>query len=229
MQRDSFVFYESFSKAINILPEANQLHAYKFIIDYGLYGIEPESEVDPVAYAIFVMARPQLDANNKRYINWKKWWEYWTLWWRPKKDWDNMSKTPKGKNWNPNETPNVNDNVNENVNENVNANDNVNEKSKTKKINKKVVYSEDFESFRKAYPKKKWKQKARESWENAIKWGNDPKLLIAKAWEYATEIKLKRVEDKFIKMAQWWLNDWRFDDDYFTGNDNSKPDLDVLY
>ncbi len=69
MQRDSFVWYESFSKAINILPEANQLHAYKFIVDYGLYGIEPELEIDPVAYAIFVMARPQLDANNKRYEN----------------------------------------------------------------------------------------------------------------------------------------------------------------
>jgi len=230
MQRDSFVWYESFSKAINILPEANQLHAYKFIVDYGLYGIEPELEIDPVAYAIFVMARPQLDANNKRYENWKKWWEYWSLGWRPKKDWGNTTKTPKGKNWNPNKTPNVNVNVNENVNENVNANanDNVNE-NKKKKLNKKVIYSEDFESFRKAYPKKKGKQKAREAWENAIKWGNDPKHLITKAWEYATEIKLKRIEDHYIKFPQWWLNDWRFDDDYFTGNDNTKPDLDVLY
>lgn len=233
MQRDSFIRYESFSKAINVLPEANQLHAYKFIVDYGLYGIEPEQEVDPVGYAIFLMARPQLDANNKRYINWKKWKEYWTLGGRPQKNWENMLKTPKGENHNPNKTPNVNenDNVNENVNENVNvnANDNVNEKIKTKKINKKIIYSEDFESFRKAYPKKKGKQKARESWENAIKWGYDPKLLITKAWEYATEIKLKRVEDKFIKMAQWRLNDWRFDDDYFTGNNNEKPDLDVIY
>ena len=235
MQRDSFIRYESFSKAINVLPEANQLHAYKFIVDYGLYGIEPEQEVDPVGYAIFLMARPQLDANNKRYINWKKWKEYWTLGGRPQKNWENMLKTPKAKNHNPKETPNVNvnDNVNENVNENVNvnvnANDNVNEKLKTKKINKKIIYSEDFESFWKAYPKKKGKQKARESWENAIKWGYDPKLLITKAWEYATEIKLKRVEDKFIKMAQWRLNDWRFDDDYFTGNNNEKPDLDVIY
>ena len=223
MQRDSFVFYESFSKAITILPEASQLHAFLFITNYGLYGIEPEAEIDPLAYAIFVMARPQIDANNKKFIYWKKWW-------RPAKDWDNSQK-PKVVEKAKNQKPNVNVNVNENVNENVNANanDNVNEKWKTKKINKKVVYSEDFESFRKAYPKKKWKQQARTSWENAIKWGNDPKQLITKAWEYATEIKLKRVEDKFIKMAQWRLNDWRFDDDYFTGNDNSKPDLDVLY
>jgi hypothetical protein len=169
------------------------------------------------------MAKAQIDANNKRYANWIKWW-------RPQKNWDNIQK-PNNNQPQTKPKPNVNVNVNENVNENVNANanDNVNEKSKTKKINKKVVYSEDFESFRKAYPKKKGKQKARESWENAIKWGYDPKLLITKAWEYATEIKLKRVEDKFIKMAQWRLNDWRFDDDYFTGNNNEKPDLDVIY
>jgi hypothetical protein len=68
MQRDSFVFYESFSKAITILPEASQLHAFLFITNYGLYGIEPEAEVDPLAYAIFVMARPQIDANNKKFI-----------------------------------------------------------------------------------------------------------------------------------------------------------------
>ena len=233
MQRDSFVWYESFSKAINILPEAEQLHAYKYIIDYGLYGIEPEEKNNSLAYAIFVMAKPQINANNKKYENWKKWWEYWTLGGRPKKDWENSQKPLRGKKNSQTKTPNVNenDNVNENVNENVNvnANDNVNEKLKTKKINKKIIYSEDFESFRKAYPKKKGKQKARESWENAIKWGYDPKLLITKAWEYATEIKLKRVEDKFIKMAQWRLNDWRFDDDYFTGNNNEKPDLDVIY
>ncbi len=223
MQRDSFVFYESFSKAITILPEASQLHAFLFITNYGLYGIEPEQSIDPLAYAIFVMARPQIDANNKKFINWKRGW-------RPEKTWPSEQK-PKVIENVKNQKPNVNVNVNENVNENVNANanDNVNEKSKTKKINKKVVYSEDFESFRKAYPKKKGKQKAREAWENAIKWGNDPKVLITKAWEYATEIKLKRIEDHYIKFPQGWLNDWRFDDDYFTGNDNSKPDLDVLY
>ena len=223
MQRDSFVWYESFSMAINILPEANQFNAFKFIIDYWLKGIEPDQSVDPIAYAIFIMAKPQIDANNKRFINWTKGW-------RPKDDWDNSKKPNSNQKWTKQKpNVNVNDNVNENVNANVNDNVNENGKVKTKKINKKVVYSDDFESFRKAYPKKKGKQKAREAWENAIKWGNDPKLLITKAWEYATEIKLKRVEDHYIKFAQWWLNDWRFDDDYFTGNNWEKLDLDVLY
>ena len=215
MQRDSFVFYESFSKAINILPEANQLHAYKFITDYGLYGVEPEPELDPLAYAIFVMARPQMDANNKKFINWKKWW-------RPVKNWD-LGEKPKDVKDQVNQKPNVNANENDNVNANDNA------KQKQKKINKKVTYSKEFDSFRAAYPKKKWKQKAREAWENAIKWGNDPKVLITKAWEYATEIKLKRIEDHYIKFAQWWLNDWRFDDDYFTGKLQVLPTNDEIY
>ncbi len=228
--RESFVFYVSFREAIENLPDVNQLNAFKFIIWYWLFGVIPEAKVDPVAYAIFRMAKPQIDANNMRYINWKKWWEYWVLWGRPKKDWQSSQKPQTKGNHNPNKTPNVNVNVNENVNGNVNVNEKENgNKNKTKKINKKVVYSEDFESFRIAYPKKKGKQKAREAWENAIKWGNDPKVLITKAWEYATEIKLKRIEDHYIKFPQGWLNDWRFDDDYFTGNDNSKPDLDVLY
>ena len=221
--RESFVFYLSFWEAIENLPPEHQLNAFIFIICYWLFGIVPEVTKDPIAYSIFVMAKPQIDANNKRYLNWVKWW-------RPEKTFENSRKP------NRNQTvtkpkPNVNVNVNENVNENVNVNGNVNEneKKKNKKINEKVVYSELFESFWKAYPKKKGKQKAREAWENAIKWGNDPKHLITKAWEYATEIKLKRVEEKFIKFAQWWLNEWRFDDDYFTGNDNQKPDLDDLY
>lgn len=224
MQRDSFVWYESFSKAINILPEANQLNTYRFIIDYGLWGKEPDWEKDRIAYAIFIMAKPQLDANYTRYINWKKWWKYWILWAQSKKNRINNSEKLKEPQSSPNQTPNVNGNANENVKEN--ANDNV--KSKLKKINRKINYSQDFESFWKIYPKKKWKQKAREARENTIKWWNDPKLLISKAWEYATEIKLKRVEDHYIKYAQWWLNDWRFDDDYFTGK-KAPPEWDTIY
>ena len=223
MQRDSFVRYESFSSAINILPEANQSNAYKFIIEYWLRGIEPDSAVDPIAYAIFIMAKPQIDANNKRFINWQKGW-------RPKVERENSKKPNSNQKWTKQKpNVNVNVNVNDNVNENVNANVNDNVNEKTKKINKKVVYSDDFETFRKAYPKKKGKQMAWKAWESTIKWGYDPKLLITKAWEYATEIKLKRVEDHYIKLAQWWLNDWRFDDDYFTWNSGEKPDLDVLY
>ena len=233
MERESCVRYRSFTKAIDLLPEANQLNAYRFIINYWLFGTEPEQSIDPVAYAIFLMAKPQIDANNKKFLNWLKGW-------RPKWEWENLKKP------NSNQTvsepkPNVNANVNENVNGNENVNENekkkktkqkkeeVEELNKNKKLNKKVVYSDLFEEFRKVYPKKKSKQQARTAWNNAINWWNDPAFIIKKAEEYATEIKLKRVEDKYIKFAQWWLNDWRYDDDYFTGNNWIKPNLDDLY
>ena len=185
MKRDSMVWYESFSKAISVLPKENQINAYTFIINYGMYGSLPDETIDPIANAIFLMAKPQIDANNKRYLNGSKWG-------RPKQEWETV------------------------------------EKIQTKK-NQNVTYSEDFEAFREAYPKKKRKQQARHAWDAAIKNCNDPKKIIQKAGDYATELKLKRVEEKFIKWASWWLEEWRFDDDYFTGNSNEKPDLDVLY
>jgi len=58
---------------------------------------------------------------------------------------------------------------------------------------------------------------------------NNPEKLIKKAWEYATEIRLKRIEEKYIKYAQWWLNEWRFDDDYYLWEQKQQPDLSVLY
>lgn len=39
------------------------------IVQYGIDGVEPEATKDPIAYAMFLMAKPQLDANNKRFEN----------------------------------------------------------------------------------------------------------------------------------------------------------------
>ncbi len=225
MDRDSFVRYKSCSEALKLLPDENRLHAYDFITDYWIYGIEPDPSIDPVAYGYFLLVKPNIDANNRRFVNWHKGW-------RPKDNWDNSKKPKPNQNVTKTEPDvDVDDDVDEDVDvaEEKKKEEEIKKKLKTKKINKKVVYSDLFENFRKAYPKKKGKQKAREAWENAIKWGNDPEHLITKAWEYATEIKLKRVEDKYIKFAQWRLNEWRFDDDYFTGNNWIKPNLDDLY
>lgn len=68
--RDSVVFYRSFWDAIRHLPASDQLAALTAIVEYGLDGVKPEPS--GVAYAIFVMAKPQIDANNKRYANGKK-------------------------------------------------------------------------------------------------------------------------------------------------------------
>ena len=70
---ESFIFYQSFWNAIECLPEANQLHAYQYITRYALHGTNPDPEEDAVAYAIFVMAKPQIDANIDRRKNGGKW------------------------------------------------------------------------------------------------------------------------------------------------------------
>lgn len=65
--RDSVVFYRSFAEAIKALPKEEQLKALWAVIDYGLDEIIPEEY--GVHTAIFLMAKPQIDANNKRYQN----------------------------------------------------------------------------------------------------------------------------------------------------------------
>lgn len=61
------MFYRSFSDAIKKLPEEYQLSALWAVIDYGLDGQEPSG--NGIAEAIFSMAKPQIDANNRKYQN----------------------------------------------------------------------------------------------------------------------------------------------------------------
>lgn len=65
--RDSIVFYRSFWEAIKQLPEKERLESLTAILEYGLDEIEPKSA--GVASAMFLMAKPQIDANNRRYQN----------------------------------------------------------------------------------------------------------------------------------------------------------------
>ena len=61
---DVFLIYRSFVEAIRELEPEDQLKAYNAIMDYALDGMEPE--IKGPAMAVFRMARPQIDANNKR-------------------------------------------------------------------------------------------------------------------------------------------------------------------
>ena len=116
--RDSFVMYRSFWEAIKELPNEDIAESMKAIANYALYGTVPD--VSGVAKSIFIMAKPQIDANNKKYINGKKGAEYGKLGGRGNK---NPKQTPKKPQDNPKQTPNVNENVNVNENENDNVND----------------------------------------------------------------------------------------------------------
>lgn len=127
MTRTSFVFYESFYEAMEALPNDEFVKVMNAICRYALYG--ELTELDGIAKSIFILIKPQLDANNRKYENGKKGG-------RPTKTEtdtepsDNLTETkqePKG-----NQTlTETEPNVNVNVNDNVNANDN---KSTTKVV-----------------------------------------------------------------------------------------------
>ncbi len=123
IQRESFVFYKTFSDTLKELDPENQLKLFWAINDYALYGKEPD--FNGVLKLLWIPILYQLNRNIKRYEacvrNGKKGAEFGKLGGRPKKN--NPNKTP-------NETPNaINNNPKqkpqtEPLNDNVNDNDN---------------------------------------------------------------------------------------------------------
>lgn len=113
--RDSFVFYRSFYEAIKDLPDAEQVKSFQAIAEYALNDQVPDG--GGIEKTVFSLAKPQIDANNKKYQNGTKGG-------RPKTDKepsDNQTITKHKPNHNQTITkaePNVNDNVNVNVNDN---------------------------------------------------------------------------------------------------------------
>ena len=113
---ESFIFYRSFYESIKNLEPNTQAEIYNAIMEYALNGVTP-TDLSGVANAIFILVKPQIDANNRRRENGQKGG-------RPKaetKPKQNLNKTKTKPNNNLNETkvkPNVNVNDNENYNEN---------------------------------------------------------------------------------------------------------------
>lgn len=129
--RDSIVFYRSFYEAIKEIPMEQQGVIYNAIYGYALDGIVPE--LTGVAKSIFLLVKPQIDANNERYENGCRGGA-------PKGN-QNAKKQPKNNQKTTEKQPVVdleeqkkqpNDNVNENVNDNENdLKENVKRKSTT--------------------------------------------------------------------------------------------------
>lgn len=114
--KESFVFYRSFAKSIEHLPASMQLPLYKAITEYALDTIEPDFGNCADKYvldALWESIRPQLDANQSRYLNGCKGAEYGKLGGAPKGNKNACKKTtPRQPQDNPETTPN--DNVNDN-------------------------------------------------------------------------------------------------------------------
>ena len=101
MQRDSMVFYRSFHEATRELPPEIYKEAMVALMDYALDG--RINEVSAYANMFLQMAKPQVDANNQRYINGSKGGR------KPE------PKSEKGEVQKTKPEPNVNVNVNDNV------------------------------------------------------------------------------------------------------------------
>lgn len=71
MERKQFTFYESFAKSISRIRKASdRCAAYDALVNYALYGAEPNLDELPDAVALFFeMAKPTLDSSKKKAEN----------------------------------------------------------------------------------------------------------------------------------------------------------------
>ena len=68
--REGYVFYRSFHEALKTLDPEQYKNVLMAINEYALYGTEPK--LDGIEISLFLLIRPQLEANNRRYENGKK-------------------------------------------------------------------------------------------------------------------------------------------------------------
>jgi hypothetical protein len=106
--KESFIFYRSFYEAIKDLDDKKRLKMFDSITKMALENEEIDN-LKGICKQLFILIKPQITANNKRYEDGKKGG-------RPKKE-----KTSGFFEKKPNENENVNVNKNENVNVNVNG------------------------------------------------------------------------------------------------------------
>lgn len=153
MEKESFVFYRSFYTAISKVADKElKANIYEAICELALNERETDIE-DGIGSIIMDLIRPQIIANNERYINGKKGG-------RPSKK--TIGLEEKNHRFLKKETigcENKKPNVNENVNVNVNVNDNKKKNIKKKKneygkFGRVKLTSEEYEKLIKDYDEK---------------------------------------------------------------------------
>lgn len=174
--RDSVLFYRSFYESMKNIPDDDRLKVYDAIMEYSMNDIDPV--LDGVSLAIFLLVKPQIDANNKRYASGCK----------PKKK-QEVSKA---------EANTKQDASKAEAKEKEKEKENVKEKDNT--------YTCAFEQLWTAYPRKKEKARAYKCYKARLNdcFSEDELLLAVK--RYAEECKERRTEDKYIKLASTFLS-----------------------
>lgn len=105
--RDTMIIYRSFFEAIRELPKENQSEIWNAVYELGLNGIE--IELQGLSKTIFMLVKPQIEANLKRFNNGKT----------PKKNQDKSKTEAKVKQEIIKVEANNNNNINNNKNKNV--------------------------------------------------------------------------------------------------------------
>lgn len=109
MQRESLIIYRSFYEAIKELPSQNQAEIWGAICELGFNN--NLIELQGISKTVFILVKPQIEANYKKYLNGLK----------PKNKQKVSDKKAKDKQSVSKTLTNVNVNVNENVNNTVNG------------------------------------------------------------------------------------------------------------
>lgn len=89
-------------------------------------------------------------------------------------------------------------------------------KTTSKKTKEKTIsstYTEDFEKFWSAFPRKEGKKPAKTAWDKAVK-RSDPSKIVEAARAYADLCRSRGTPRTKVKMAQGWLNDDRYEDEF---------------
>ena len=146
LKRDSFIFYRSFYEAINELSVNEKAILFDAICSYSLDFKEPE--LSGICKTVFILIKPQLDANNKRFENGSK----------PKNKQNGSKQEAKPKQ----KVSKAEANNNENVNKNSNI-------SKCLFINDPLFIKENFKA---AFPD--WtKEKLAYYYDAILTWSNE--------------------------------------------------------
>lgn len=133
-EKNSFIFYRSFHEALKLLPTSEEKALiYEAVVEYALNQVE--IELSGTCKGMFLLIKPQLDANQKRFQNGN-------LGGRPKSN-HNLDETKDNQKIT---KPEPNKNANANLNVNVNANKKVCKYNRAEKL----IYA-DFTEEEKQY------------------------------------------------------------------------------
>ena len=174
--RDSVLFYRSFYDALKNIPDEERLKVYDAIMEYSMY--DNETDLDGVAYAVFLLAKPQIDANNRRYENGCK----------------AKAKQTRSK-------PEANQKQTGSKSE---AKEKEKEKEKVKE--KDNTYTCAFEEFWSVYPRKQEKAKAYVSYKARLADGFSEDELMTAVKRYADECEAHKTERRYIKLCATFLS-----------------------